>query len=121
MIIEQILITSLFTSGLYITTTEPYLLAWVRDWIGLLILDGYYEEDINGTCYIEFNQNWKYLIWKPLLGCLPCMASFWGIILYLIFNVITINSIYELPIILFGASAINYIVNRHMISKGVDY
>jgi hypothetical protein len=38
--IEIILLTSLFSFGLYVTTHHPYLLYPVRYFIGIILLDG---------------------------------------------------------------------------------
>lgn len=109
--IEQIIITSLFTSGLYISTHEPYLLSFLRKWLVKLL---------GGT--IHFNPadesidyvvtGWQWYIWKPLIGCLPCMSSVWGIVLYVWFNQLSFESLYELPIIIISSSCINYFVKK---------
>lgn len=54
-----------------------------------------------------FKYEWTRYLWKPLIGCLPCMSSIYGIILYLIFQDINLTTVVELPLIVIGSAGIN--------------
>jgi len=118
-----ILLVSLFTTGLYVAGHQPYLLFDVRYWFGERVFKGTYrlyndgERDIEEFVFkskprkTSINEN----LWKPFWGCLPCMASFWGVVIYSLVATYDIHSIYELPIIIIGASGLNYIIKSHLL------
>lgn len=117
--IEQIFLTSLFTTGLYITTHEPYLLAWFREFVAMKVLKATYHWnpiEETGTYIVT---GWQWYVWKPLLGCLPCMASVWGFALYTLSYPLSVHSLYELPIIILGASGVNYAISRIILKDKV--
>lgn len=62
--IEQILVISLFCVGLYIVTHDFFL---------FLKLDEFENKLIK-----EYTELW--LLFKPLLGCVTCMASVWSFV-----------------------------------------
>lgn len=108
-ILQLILLTSLFCIGLYVSTSPGYLLGPIKSNLAYL-LGGEYRE-VENEIYFEFKGIMKHL-WKPFLGCITCMASFWGIVIYFIFVHPSINTIYELPIQIIAASGINNIISK---------
>lgn len=106
--IEQIVIISLFCCGLKASTSHGYLLHFVKR--GLVALLGgtitwrpdFIEEEVK--------LKWGNDIYKPILGCVTCMASVWGVIIYSLLNDYTIASIYTLPMIILACSALNTLI-----------
>jgi hypothetical protein len=66
--IEKIIIVSLVITGLHFAFMQGNVLSPVRVWCANR-LDAW------------FGQKWSKYIQKPLWGCMPCMASIWGLIL----------------------------------------
>lgn len=65
-----------------------------------------------------FVEKWSKDKWfyKPLCGCLPCMASFHSIYPYWIFmymsNAINVNSLLFYPVYILALSGLNYLIDR---------
>ena len=122
--IELILLTSLVCFGVFVSTHEPYVLSGVRHFIGGRILNGNFRMETSSVgeieeTWYEFDSAIKTFIWKPLLGCLPCMASFWGTIIYSLFVGFSFEALYQLPILILSASGLNYVFNRHILNYKV--
>jgi hypothetical protein len=66
----QVLYISLFCLGLHTITSEGMVLFFVKEWLSKKLPE---------------NTKWDYL-YKPIIGCPPCMASIWGTIIYWILN-----------------------------------
>ena len=59
-------------------------------------------------------EQWAVNKWfyKPLCGCLPCMASFHSIYVYWLFNAFTLNNLLIYPIYILALSGLNYLIDR---------
>lgn len=114
--LNLILITTLFTLGLFVTGQQGYILAGLRDRIAR-IMGGSYRID-EGERYYHFEND---VFWKPFWGCPPCMASLWGIVVYSVFSTYTLNSFYELPILILCSSGLNFIIFNNYIKKHLSY
>ena len=74
------------------------------------------QEEIKGVLW--FIDKWasKYWFYKPLCGCLPCMASFHSIYPYWTYmyatNCINIHSILFYPVYILALSGLNYLINQ---------
>lgn len=66
----QVLYISLFCLGWYTITSKGMLLFFIQQWLNERLPD---------------NTKWD-LLYKPLIGCPPCMASIWGTAIYWILN-----------------------------------
>lgn len=66
--IEKIIIVSLIITGLHFAFMQGNVLSPVRVWCANR-LDAW------------IGQKWSKYVQKPLWGCMPCMASVWGLIL----------------------------------------
>lgn len=106
---EAIIITSLFTQGLFIVGSEPFILAPFRQWLGNFF--GYWKK--SGDEYYLEAEGIKGELWKPIWGCPTCMASFWGLITFLIFP----YEWYLIPIHLICSSGLNFIIFNNLIKK----
>lgn len=69
-LLMQILYISLFCLGWHTITSEGMLLHFIKEWLSVKLPE---------------NTKWDYL-YKPLIGCPPCMASVWGTTIYWILN-----------------------------------
>lgn len=114
--IELIIIFSIFTLGLYTAASDGFILAPVKHFIAHNILGGHQYIRDKDEGY-EFSPAWIENIWKPILGCPICMVSFWGIILYTLLCGYSIESIYELPIIIISSCGINFIVFKNLMEE----
>jgi len=114
-----ILLVSLFTTGLYVAGHQPFLLFELRYWYAVKVLKGFYQLDADGNELYHFGSRRQKskaeYFFKPVWGCLPCMASVWGVVIYSLVATYDIHSIYELPIIIIGASGLNYIIKSHLL------
>lgn len=99
--LTQAIITSLFCAGLWSVTK--------------------YEEDTKGNVYGLIlaplgkyaNDNLPDWVYKPLIGCINCMASFWGAVFYC-YNYFNQFNIIELIIFIFVVSALNGLYGRYI-------
>lgn len=97
--ITQLIITSLFCAGWYNVFKfevdgDGNIYGLIGAKIGL---------------YAEANLPWY--VYKPLMGCLNCMASFWGLIFYC-YNYWNSFNVIELIIFIFALSALNGIYGK---------
>ena len=87
-----IVFTSLAVNGLTIATGEKMLLEpvflWLRKKIG------------------------ERKIFKPIIGCVKCMPSIYGTILCILMLPITINLIWQIPLVIACSSTVATIINQ---------
>lgn len=106
-ILTDILIISLFCNGVYLTTRQNMIFYFLHDWYlelseGLLKSDGEIQWLSGGRRVLRF-------IYKPLFGCLPCMASIWGSVGYFCLG----NSLnWQYPVIIIAVVCVNRIINQ---------
>jgi len=67
--------------------------------------------------YFQFKNKFLENLWMPLLGCPVCMVSFWGVTIYSLIEKYTLNSAYELPLIITCSCAVNFILYKNLIEK----
>lgn len=87
----EILILSIFCNGLYIAAEDHMILEKFRR-------------------FMEKRPKW---IYKPIIGCIYCMASFWGVSIHGVWGVtfgFSIQMILTLPIIIIGGCFVNGLV-----------
>lgn len=113
--LELIILTSIFTQGLFVIGQDPYILAPLRLWLasklgGLARYDG---EEV----YFDFNNEIVGELWKPFWGCPTCMASFWGLLFYVLFFSFSVDSLWQIPMLCVCASALNFIIFNNLIKK----
>ena len=87
--IEQIFVISLFCVGLYVIT---------HDYFTFLNLDSFENNLIK-----DYPRLW--IFYKPLLGCVTCMASFWSFVFIQRLSI-------ELVITAFSVAYVNTILYR---------
>jgi hypothetical protein len=83
--IAQIILISLFCNGWYLITRQGMIFFFLHRW---------YVEASKGFFRADGEVEWMYrtapalprFIYKPLFGCLPCMASIWGSTGYVMLN-----------------------------------
>lgn len=93
--ITAIILTALFVNGLQVVTTPGMLLDFV---------------------YYEINKRFiKTSLYKPLIGCAPCMCSIYGTAITLLTMPFTVDLIWQLPIILISSSALAKLLNSYLI------
>jgi hypothetical protein len=103
--IATIIIISLFCNGIYLATREGMILYFLHDKYldkakGFFRSDGEIEWIYKGNTLLKF-------IYKPLFGCLPCMASIWGTVAYFGLG----NSFnWDYPIIIIGCVCVNKLI-----------
>jgi hypothetical protein len=90
--IGQVIIVSLIITGLRFAFMQGNVLSPVRVWCA-------------NRLDVLVGQSWSKYIQKPLWGCMPCMASVWGLIL----------CGFNIPVIL-GVCGLNVII-----SQAVDF
>jgi hypothetical protein len=104
-----IVIISIFCNGIYIITRQGLLLGFIHEWY-LSKAGGYFRADGEmqwNTCPHKPNPILKF-IYKPLFGCLPCMASIWGSVAY--WSIC--DSVAFYPIAIISAACVNLIINQ---------
>lgn len=77
-ILIEILILALFCNGLYIASEDHMILERPNRWM---------------------EKSLPLWIYKPVLGCIYCMASIWGVVVYFVVNGTT-TDLYHLPILI---------------------
>jgi hypothetical protein len=109
-ILIDILIISLFCNGWYLITSQGMVLNIVREWY--LTIAGGIENSSGEVYWSKLFQN-KYqrvlaFIYKPLFGCVTCMSSIWGSLVYWTID----NSLIYYPIVIIGAACTNLLINK---------
>jgi len=92
--IELIVIVSLFCNGLYIVSRPGKLFDFAD----------------NNLQSFMLGHIWFAGFYKPILGCVRCMASLWGIALSLLMLPMDWSILWRIPIICISASALNAIL-----------
>ncbi len=122
-LLTLIILISLFCNGLfYITTTDGMPLKWVDNWVDKAIkirAENYAPPDLS-THPTEIDiqtkryaHRWLFL-YSPILGCITCMSSVWGILFYWAFIGFTTNSYYELPIVILSCAYLNTLMFNYV-------
>ncbi len=112
--LNLIILTSFFSLGLFITGQNPYVLCGVRDAIATSFGGVYVSSE--GEWYYQFN-GFMNTLWKPFWGCPTCMSSVWGIVVYTLYIPYSLDSIYELPVLIVSSACLNFIFFNNMIKK----
>lgn len=90
LIIYELIILGLFCNGLSLAAEEGMILYKSKKWM---------------------EENMPVWIYKPVIGCVWCMASYWGIILHSILSYIQYHSLlhycFTLPIIIVCGAFVN--------------
>jgi len=115
--LNLIIYTSLFTLGLFIATGEGFVLRSAKNQLAWL-LGGRYRQD-GEDVYYQFPSKFITELWKPLTGCPVCMPSVWGTVIYSLMMPYSVDTIYELPIIICSSCAINFILFKNLIQGHV--
>jgi hypothetical protein len=107
-LLTNILIISLFCNGVYLITRPKMLLFFIHDKY-LDICKGFIRADGETEWIYRSFPTVPRFFYKPLFGCLPCMASIWGTIGYFGLG----NSFnWEFPIVIVTVACVNLIINR---------
>ena len=98
--LQTIIIISLFCNGLYIVTRPGMLLEFFDRWLYQIIFPDR-SEDIKPL---------HTQLYKPILGCIKCMASVWGVAISLILLPFSISLLFQIPLMCICASALNAVI-----------
>ena len=99
-LLPTIIIISLFCNGLHVITRPGMLFDFFDRWLYALIFPKR-SEDITKL---------HTQLYKPLLGCIKCMASVWGIVICLLVLPFTAHLFIQIPVACIAASALNAVV-----------
>lgn len=103
------IITSLFCCGLHFITRDGWVLApldyFLVERLGGRITYSFSEQIMDDERTVHL-KGWAEKIYKPLLGCIVCMGSIWGILGGLLFGV----ELYIIPILCVLVAALNGII-----------
>ena len=103
-----IVLISLFCNGIYLLFNFGNVFDFVRLWY-ISICGGIQRSDGN----IIWNKNSILVfIYKPLFGCITCMASIWGTIVYFTLGAIVHQPIILYPITIVCCACMNLLINR---------
>ncbi len=110
-----IVIISLFCNGIYLLFNFGNVFDFIRLWYvsicgGIARSDGYvaWSMDSNG----KLDHPIKIFFYKPLFGCITCMASVWGSIVYFTLNSLITQPIILYPITIVCCACMNLLINR---------
>jgi hypothetical protein len=104
--IATIIIISLFCNGIYLTTRQGMILFFLHNWY-LEVSKGFFRSD-GEIEWIYKQPTILKFFYKPLFGCLPCMASIWGTVAYYgLGNALN----WEYPIIIISCVFVNIFIN----------
>ena len=107
-ILIDILIIGIFCNGWFIITRDGMILDGFRIWL---------DQSIKPTSILRH-------LYTPFIGCIICMSSFWGSLIYYIISDITPQNIgiiaMNYPIVIIGAAFGNYLLFNllELIKKG---
>jgi len=107
--ITSLIIMSLFCNGWYLITRPNMILFYIHKKYVQAI-----GGDFTGDGFEIWYENkpfWKWL-YKPLFGCVTCMASIWGSIAYWSIYSWNLGSLQFYPVAIIATSALNLIINR---------
>lgn len=89
--------------GLHSATKEPYILAKAEDWI---------NKKLNSKGKFKFINSIKENLYECMIGCVPCMASFHGILfLTSVFEIFGINKSLLFLILPFYIPALSFVLD----------
>ena len=94
-LLQIIVITGLFVNGLSISTDTGMIFEHVKAWIKSKI--------------------GEHKIYKPIIGCVRCMPSIYGTIIYLLMMPIDINIVWQLPIVIVASVSLSAVINSQYI------
>lgn len=104
------IITSLFCCGLHFITRDGWVLApldyFLVERLGGRITYSFSEQIMDEERKVYWKREWLGEVYKPLLGCIVCMGSIWGILGGLLFGV----DLYLIPILCVIVAALNGII-----------
>lgn len=114
-ILTDILIISLFCNGWNLITSDGMVLFFIRKgYLSLASAIQRSDGEIVWDCY--YNPLWSRFyrsilkfFYKPLFGCLPCMSSIWGTLVYFGLGN-DLNLIY--PIVIISAAGVNLLIHK---------
>ncbi len=123
-LLTLIILISLFCNGLfYITTEEGMPLKWLDKWIDKTIkkrgekrdltIDKSWPHAEQERAIKRYAHRWLFL-YSPILGCITCMSSVWGTLLYWHFIGFTTESYYELPIVVISSAYLNTLMFNYV-------
>lgn len=111
----KIVLISLFCNGMYLLFNWGNLLEPIRKW-WIDICGGIQgnNKNINWTYNVDNKliHAKKIFLYKPLFGCITCMASIWGSLAYWVISDKDIDSLIMWPIIIVCCACMNFIINR---------
>jgi len=93
--INCIILTALFVNGLSISTDSGMIFEHVKACIKSKIGER--------------------KIYKPIIGCVRCMPSIYGTIIYLLMMPIDINIVWQLPIVIVASVSLSAVINSQYI------
>jgi hypothetical protein len=105
----EIIIISLFCNGWYLITHDGMLFDPVRKSY-LNICDAVERSD--GQIIWGYNHDFLKFFYKPLFGCIICMASIPGSIAYWIINDFTLDNLTKYPVIIICVAFVNYLLHN---------
>ena len=104
------IITSLFCCGLHFITRDGWVLApldyFLVERLGGRITYSFSEQIMDDERKIYWKREWLGEVYKPLLGCIVCMGSIWGVLGGLLFGL----DLYLIPILCVLVAALNAII-----------
>lgn len=111
----KILFISLFCNGIYLLFNFGNLFDFLRLWY-VSISGGIQRNDGRITWVQDPNnktdQPIKKFFYKPLFGCITCMTSIWGSIVYWSIETYTIQTLILYPITIVCCACMNLLINR---------
>jgi hypothetical protein len=114
-VIQAIIITSLICVGLDISTKPKMILYFIRRWLdSIFIKTEAYQQPVNDGYVIQERETVS-SIYYPILYCIRCMASVYGLLVCLVYLPFTPHLIYQIPTVILGACALNTILNSQYV------
>jgi hypothetical protein len=108
-IILDIIIISIFCNGWYLITRQGMLFFFLHDWY-LWMCNGFIMANGETEFIYPDQRQFQRFFYSPLFGCVTCMASIYGTIIYLILNDFSISWLW--PITIIASSYMNLLLNR---------
>lgn len=107
-ILTDILIISLFCNGWYLITRHGMALFFLHK-LYLWLSNGVMKAD-NEVVWMLCHKPILKIIYKPLFGCVTCMASIWGSLAYFVLNNFTLSWGY--PVVIIACTSVNVLIYR---------
>ena len=102
--ITAIILTALFVNGLQVVTNPGMIFEFYHKWA---------KSQFSYIKGCDVNK-WHFM-YKPVIGCAPCMCSIYGTAITLLTMPFTVDLIWQLPIILISSSALAKLLNSYLI------